>query len=115
EATKLAATLDRSMQKLEDMLLPGGAFPWFKGMHPDRYITQYIATGLVRLQHVGIKDRKGSMQRILDRTISYLDTRIQEDYNTLVKNKAKLNQQQIGYIQVQYLYLRSFLKTRPDA
>lgn len=109
EATKLAATLDRSAKQLNDMLLPEGAFPWFKGMYPDRYITQYIATGIVRLQKLGIADSKGNMQRILDRTLPYLDRKVKEDYDELVKSKAKLDQQQPGYIHIQYLYLRSFL------
>lgn len=109
QATKLAATLDKSARQLEDMLLPEGAFPWFKGMYPDRYITQYIATGIARLQHLGISGGKGHMQRILDRTLPYLDKQIKDDYDLLVKNKAKLDQQHIGHTQVQYLYMRSFM------
>lgn len=92
------------------MLLPEGAFPWFRGMQPDRHITQYIATGLARLQHLGIKDGKGYTQRILDRALPYLDKKIKEDYELIIKNKGRLDQQHISYIQVQYLYMRSFFK-----
>lgn len=109
EATKLAATLDRSAKQLNDMLLPEGAYPWFKGMQPDRYITQYIATGIARLKKLGVTDSKGSMQRILDRTLPYLDRMVKEDYDNLVRSKAKLDQQHVGYLHIQYLYLRSFI------
>jgi uncharacterized protein YfaS (alpha-2-macroglobulin family) len=114
ETHKLSRSLDATMNKLEDMLLPEGGFPWFKGMYPDRYITQYIATGIARLQRLGVEDKRGRMQKILQRTLVYLDKKIAEDYNQLVKSKVKLQSQQIGYTQVQYLYLRSFLNTAVD-
>jgi uncharacterized protein YfaS (alpha-2-macroglobulin family) len=111
ETHKLARSLDATMKKLEDMMLPDGGFPWFKGMRPDRYITQYIVTGLARLQHLGVKDGRGDMQRILQKALQYLDDKITEDHNLLIRNKAKLDEQQIGYAQVQYLYLRSFFNS----
>jgi hypothetical protein len=45
---------------------------------------------------------------MINAAIPYLDRRIREDYDYLVKNKANLEIQQPNYIQVQYLYMRSF-------
>jgi uncharacterized protein YfaS (alpha-2-macroglobulin family) len=111
ETHKLSRSLGANLKKLEDMLLPEGGFPWFKGMYPDRYITQYIVTGMARLQHLGVADKTGRMQQVMQRAMVYLDKKIAADYDDLVKEKAKLNEQHIGYIQVQYLYLRSFIKS----
>ncbi len=111
ETHKLSRSLAANMKKLEDMLLPEGGFPWFKGMYPDRYITQYIVTGMARLQHLGVADKTGRMEKIMQRAMVYLDKQIAADYDDLIKDKVKLNEQHIGYIQVQYLYLRSFIKS----
>ncbi len=109
ETHKMARELDKNLKKLEQMQLEEGGFPWFKGMPGDRYITQYIVTGMARLQHLGVKAAtEGTARDIVSRAMPYLDRALQRDYNDLVKSKAKLTEQQIGYIQVQYLYMRSF-------
>src|SRR5690606_20264217 len=42
------------------------------------------------------------------RAMPYLDRKIVEDYKSLLRNKADMKAQQIGYIQAQFLYMRSF-------
>jgi uncharacterized protein YfaS (alpha-2-macroglobulin family) len=111
---KLSKELDGTAKKLKDMQLPDGSYPWFKGMRPDRFITQYIVTGLGRLQQLGVKDSKGSMQQIIDKALPYLDREIKESYDRLTRNKVKLDQQHIGYFEVQYLYMRSFFDKPVD-
>jgi hypothetical protein len=108
ETSKLARDLDANARKLEDMLLPEGGFPWFKGDNrPDRYITQYILTGIGRLMNLGAIKGDGSMGRILSRALPYVDRKLQDDYAQLKKSKAKLTDQQIGPMEVQYLYFRN--------
>ncbi|HTM65422.1 MAG TPA: alpha-2-macroglobulin family protein, partial [Flavipsychrobacter sp.] len=107
---KLSEELDGTARKLKDMQLPEGGFPWFKGMRSDRFITQYIITGLGRLQQLGVKDTKGTMQDIIAKALPYLDREMKHSYDQLVKNKANLEQQEIGYTEVQYLYMHSFFK-----
>ena len=51
----MANELSRSMSKLEKMQSPNGGWPWFEGMPDDRYITQYIITGMGHLDHLGVK------------------------------------------------------------
>ena len=103
---KLGNSQDAALKKLEDMRVPDGGFAWFKGGSSDRYITQYIATGIARLQHLGVKD--GKADALLNRLMPYLDRSITEDYDRLVKSKATMDNQQIDYLQIQYLYLKSF-------
>lgn len=115
ETHKLNTGLNKALGKLNDMILPEGGFPWFKGMYPDRYITQYIATGIGRLQRLGATSEKGNAKAITDKTIPYLDLQIKNDYNELLKRKVKMQDQQIGTLEIQYLYMRSFFANKADA
>lgn len=96
--------------KLKQMQSSNGGFVWFTGGPDDRYMTQYIVTGIGHLQHLKASSQveEVRLKDILQTAIPYLDRRIKEDYDDLVKYKADLTKQQIGYIQVQYLYMRSF-------
>ena len=105
---KLANELSVNARKLSDMQLPDGSFPWFKGMRSDRFITQYIITGLGRLSKLGVKDSKGDMDDIIKKALPYLDREIKTTYDKLVQSKAKLDAHQIGNSEVQYLYMRTF-------
>lgn len=107
---KLSKELNATMKKLMNKQQPNGAFGWFEGMYADRYITQYIVTGLAKLQKLGVQDRDGNRKRIIEKALPYLDKEIKNDYDNLIRNKVKLDEQHIGYTQVQYLYMRSFLK-----
>jgi len=114
EAHQLAKNLQDNLRELEQMQLPEGGFSWFKGMRSDRYITQYIITGIARLQHLGVPAASDKTAgRILEKALPFLDRKIKEDYENLVKNKADLSQQNIGYSQIQYLYMRSFFREKP--
>lgn len=105
---KLSRELESTMRKLKDMQLPEGGFPWFKGMQPDRFITQYVITGIGRLQQLDVKDQGKHMQQILTKALPYLDRKMKESYDLLIRNKAKLDVQNISATEVQYLYMRSF-------
>jgi uncharacterized protein YfaS (alpha-2-macroglobulin family) len=109
DAYKLSKELNTAMKKLLDKQHPDGAFGWFEGMHADRYITQYIVTGLTKLQKLGVSDRDGYRARIIEKALPYLDQEIKRDYDNLIRNKVKMAAPNIGYTQVQYLYMRSFL------
>lgn len=113
ETHKLARDLGKNLDKLAQMQLGEGGFPWFKGMRSDRYITQYILTGIARLQRLGVKSAgKSDAARIVENALPYLDKKLKEDYDELVKHKVKLDQQNISYTQIQYLYMRSFYKDK---
>ncbi len=109
DSYKLSRELNASLKKLRDMQLPEGGFSWFKGMRSDRFITQYIITGLGRLQHLGVKLNSDARQ-IAQQALPYLDREMQHDYDEMVRNKVKLDQQHIGYSEIQYLYMRSFFR-----
>lgn len=108
DAHKLSGELDGAMRRLRELQHADGSFPWFKGMMPDRYITQYIITGLGRLQQLGISDSRGAMEAVISKAMPYLDEQMRRSYDQLVKSKANLEDQVPGHHEVQYLYMRSF-------
>ncbi len=112
---RMSRELERTVRALELMQTPNGGFTWFKGMPDDRFITQYIITGIGRLLHIGVTEA-GSERRIVElvkKAIPYLDARIKEDYDLLIKNRIKLENKNIDYTQIQYLYMRSFFRDIP--
>ena len=99
-----------NFNKLKDMQAPNGGFVWFKGGRDDRFITQYIITGIGHLQKLHALPA-GSMTEwkdIVSRALVYTDNRIKEEYEQLVKTKAKLKENQLSNAAIQYLYMRSF-------
>jgi hypothetical protein len=109
DMTRMSNELQSSLNKLKDLQSSNGGFVWFKGGPDDRYITQYIATGIGRLRNLKAlpKDAEG-MPGIIETIVPYLDKKIKEDYDYLVKHKTKLTDNNLGYTQIQYLYMRSF-------
>ncbi len=99
-----------AINKLEKLQLPNGGWPWFKGYNDDRYITQYIVTGLAHLQQLGITDEqnKNKVSNMLDRAITYCDERTLEDYKNLEIQKIDKTNYQPGSFTIQYLYARSY-------
>ncbi|HSY76112.1 MAG TPA: hypothetical protein VK890_04605, partial [Bacteroidia bacterium] len=110
----MANELDKAMGKLEKMQTSNGGWPWFEGMPDDRYITQYIITGMGHLDHLGIKNVHDNTKvwNMVKRGVLYLDDRIREDYQEILKyGHPELDN--IGYEEIQYLYARSYFKDIP--
>jgi hypothetical protein len=107
---KMSEQLNSSYDKLKQMQSSNGGFVWFSGGPDDRYITQYIVTGIGHLKKLKAyaKGQDDRLNNILTTAIPYLDRKMKEDYDYLIKYKVNLKQQNIGYTQVQYLYMRSF-------
>ncbi|MBC7903061.1 MAG: alpha-2-macroglobulin, partial [Gemmatimonadaceae bacterium] len=110
DMVKMSGQLSSNFDKLRQMQTENGGFPWFKGGRDDRFITQYIATGIGHLKKLNAlpESQKKGWTDLAKKSLTYLDQRIKEDYNNLVKSKAKLNQNNLSYSQIQYLYMRSF-------
>ncbi|MCO5237044.1 MAG: MG2 domain-containing protein [Chitinophagaceae bacterium] len=103
-----------NFNKLKEMQSSNGGFVWFKGGRDDRYITQYILSGIGHLQKLDMLSDKeiSGWKNIVNRALQYADARIQEDYDELVKRKADLQKNQLSGVAIQYLYLRSFFPSQ---
>ena len=112
DMVKMSAALESAISKLQNMQLDNGGFVWFKGGPDDRYITQYILTGIGHLKKLNAipKSSVDKIDAIVKTAIAYLDNKMKEDYDYLIKHKANLASNNLGYTQIQYLYMRSFFK-----
>lgn len=120
ELNKMSYELDKALKKLEKMQVSNGGFPWFSGGEDDRYITQYIVTGMGHLDNLGVKNIREDTKcwNMVKDAVKYLDDRMQEDYEWLLKyyTKDEMAKNHLGYYDIQYLYARSyFLKDVPIA
>ena len=110
DMVRLAKEKASTLQKLKDMQLDNGGFSWFKGGKDDRYMTQYIITGIGHLKKLNALSNEdlAGLKPIIEKSLQYVDARIKEDYDRLLKNKADLKANQLSPIAIQYLYMRSF-------
>lgn len=120
DLNRMAGELSANLEKLKQMQSSNGGFVWFKGGPDDRYITQYILTGIGHLRKLNVlntaEDKK--LKAIADLAITYLDMQIKKYYDQLVKSKTNLNTYTLDYSTIQYFYMRSFFpeyKTTPAA
>ncbi|MDR3286399.1 MAG: hypothetical protein LBT27_03035, partial [Prevotellaceae bacterium] len=99
-----------ALNKLKQNQMSNGAFAWFGGMCESRYITQHIAIGLQHLKKLQAVSEifKSDVDKISDAATKYLDAKMLEDYNYLLKNKVDLQKYEIMPLTLHYLYLRSF-------
>jgi uncharacterized protein YfaS (alpha-2-macroglobulin family) len=114
---KMSLQLQSAMDKLKEMQSPNGGFVWFKGGPDNRYMTQYIVTGIGHLKNLNALpvNQQIELNSILNKAIPYLDKRLKEDYDNLIKNKADLSKNNLSAIAIQYLYMRSFFGEYPVA
>lgn len=107
---RMTNELTSTIEKLKQLQNPGGSFSWFKGGPDDRYMTQYIASGIGHLRKTNAvqKSQEAEIASIIQAAIPYLDARIIDDYNDLIKHKTDLKEYTPSSLMIQYLYMRSF-------
>ncbi len=116
DLTKMSNELDGALRKLQKMQLGDGAWPWFDGMPEDRYITQYIVTGMGHLDHLGVSNIHSDAMtwNMVRNGVKYLDNKITEDYNWILEHdREHLDRDHLYDEQIQYLYARSYFKDIP--
>jgi uncharacterized protein YfaS (alpha-2-macroglobulin family) len=110
DMVKLAGEKSKTLAKLKDMQSSNGGFAWFKGGADDRYMTQYVITGIGHLRKLGALqgDDYAAIKPIVDKALPYLDARLKDEYDNLVRYKADLTKNNLSSTAIQYLYMRSF-------
>lgn len=111
DMNRMSQELDKALTKTIKAQSSNGGWPWFPGMPESRYITQHIITGMGHLDHLGIKDVKENHKvwQMVKKGVDYLDGEIVRDYQYAKKwDPDYLENQHIGYTQIQYLYSRSY-------
>lgn len=100
--------------KLNDLQTEDGGWAWFKGMRADRYTTLYVLDNYGRLKKAGINI--SAHDKEISDAISYLDYRLQEDYNWAKKHIKNFKKDtKIGTTLLYYFQVRSlFSNDVPD-
>lgn len=112
---RMTNELSSAIEKLTQLQNPDGSYSWFKGGPDNRYMTQYIVSGIAHLRRTNAvqKSQEAKIGAIVEAAIPYLDTRVIADYNDLVKHKANLKEYAPSALVTQYLYMRSFFPEKP--
>ncbi|HLP59205.1 MAG TPA: alpha-2-macroglobulin family protein, partial [Candidatus Deferrimicrobium sp.] len=115
DLSRMAVEQDAALNKLSEGQMPSGAWPWFNGMYENRYITQHIVCGFAYLDRLNVIKVRNNQKvwTMIKNAVLYLDRKLKEDYDLLLKYNAKLDEMQIDYNQVFYLYGRSYFKDIP--
>lgn len=127
DLNKMKNEQEKAINKLQDIQLNSGGFPWFKGgRYASKFITQHIATGFGHLQKLGVSDFDKSTKKMIEKSVKFLDDEFLEQYEKLLKRAEKirkksktekkgekayqdyLSKNNLSYFTIQYLYMRSF-------
>jgi len=115
DMVKMSQEAAKAIAKVKEMQTSNGGFMWFKGGPDDRYMTQYIITSMGHLRKLEAwpANQKDAITSIIAKAIPYLDARIKEDYDWLIKYKSDLSKNNLSSIAIKYLYMRSFFTEYP--
>ncbi|WP_298899748.1 MG2 domain-containing protein [uncultured Psychroserpens sp.] len=108
DLNKMNNELQSARRKLKNGQMSNGAWPWFNGGRPSRYITQHIITGFGHLNKLGVTTDTES--KMITNAIAYLDAEFVQEYKNLKKYNPDidLSKDHLSYTQLHYLYMRSF-------
>jgi hypothetical protein len=112
DANRLDSETKNTFQKLAQMQLGDGLWPWFPGFRGDEYITLYITTGFGRMRHLGAENVDVSLAL---KSLGALDGWMDRIYRDILRDGHKEDNHLSNTIAF-YLYGRSFfLKDKPIA
>ncbi|MCK8480058.1 alpha-2-macroglobulin family protein [Psychroserpens algicola] len=109
DLNKMNNELESAKRKLINGQMTNGAWPWFNGGRPNRYITQHIITGFGHLKQLKVNTNNEEASMI-KKAIQYLDDEFVQEYKNIRKYNADadLSLDHLSYTQLHYLYMRSF-------
>jgi len=101
--------LTTAINKLEQMQLGSGAFPWFSGSdYANRTITTHIVTGFGQLKKLNVALPEEKLDDMIMSAFKYLDGEFVKDYRRSIQDSTK--KQRLNTSQIHYLYARSFFE-----
>jgi RNA polymerase sigma factor (sigma-70 family) len=105
DANRLDNETRNTFQKLAQMQLGNGLWPWFPGCRGDEYITLYITTGFGRMRHLGAE---GIDMSLAIKSLGALDGWMDQKYHDILKHMKNPEEYVPSSIDAFYLYGRSF-------
>lgn len=119
DLNKMSQEKDKAFEKIQKAQSSNGGFSWFAGMPEDRYMTQHIIAGMGHLDVLGVESVRANEANwtMVKNAIKYIDQEMYDDYKDLLasekKGHLKLKDNHLSYINIHYLYLRSYFKDIP--
>jgi uncharacterized protein YfaS (alpha-2-macroglobulin family) len=116
DLNRMGDEMERALSKILKAQTTSGGFTWFPGFPEDRYMTQHIVAGMGHLDVLGVKSVRedNATWSMVTKALGYLDRQINDDYKSLKaeakKGHTKMEDNHLGYINIHYLYLRSYFK-----
>ncbi|MBK9175293.1 MAG: hypothetical protein IPM46_02930 [Flavobacteriales bacterium] len=100
---------EASLKKLGEMQLGNGAWGWWSGMQPSRYITQHIVAGFGHLQQLDALDLDPDTdaRRSIKRAIDWLDQEVEREHQRQLRNTERDSLPAPSSTDIHYLYARS--------
>jgi hypothetical protein len=98
-----------SLKKLEEQQLPNGAWGWWSGMQPSRYITQHIVAGFGHLQQLDALelDPDTDARRMIKRAIDWIDAEVEREHQRDLRGTKADSLPDPSAFDIHYLYARS--------
>lgn len=107
--TAVDEQLNTAMNKLSQMQLSSGGFPWFSGSdYANRTITTHIVAGFGQLKNLGIKPANDQTDDMINSAFQYLDDLFIKNYKDQIRDSLNLQRKRITSNHIHYLYARSF-------
>ena len=109
DIARMNSEAKNTLEKLQKLQLPNGAFPWFSGGNANSYVTNYILTGLGRLISLkAVSKEVATLARnIIQPALGWMDAEMESRHKQQQKNK-----QAFIWIptvnELSYLHMRSY-------
>lgn len=110
DSANLVEELRRNGLLLQTVQTPNGGFSWFPGGPDDRYITQYILSGLGQLMQLGAVDHNdAALRQLVGNGVRYLDGLLKEEYQRDRSAIKSGTPPSLSPLSLHYLFMRSCL------
>jgi hypothetical protein len=106
---RMASEEEVSLKKLGEMQLGSGAWGWWSGMQPSRWITQHIVAGFGRMQQLEAFDRAAGSDagRMVKRAIIWLDHEVEREHQHRLRGTKADSLPDPSALDIHYLFARS--------
>jgi TonB-dependent SusC/RagA subfamily outer membrane receptor len=109
DTSRLIEQQNLILNKLNELQLSSGGFPWFSGGRENEFITRHIVAGFGHLQKLNTDfDNPAKITATLNKAINYLDIEFHKDFREQVRNQSDSTKVHLTPYTIQYLYARSF-------
>jgi len=99
----------QAINKLNELQLASGGFPWFAGGRESNFITRHIVAGFGHLKKMNVTiENSSNTKELIESALKYLDMEFVQNYRQKLKEAVDSTQVVLTNADIHYLYARSF-------